>query len=63
MDHLNQQLETARDHLNALRLEASHNRELQLLSPRFSLRRRLAHALRTWAANLEPEAAKTSTAA
>ena len=61
MDHLNQQLETARDHVRALRLEASINRELQSLRPKLSLRHRLARALRNWAASLEPEAAKPAT--
>ena len=60
MNHLDQ-FETARDHISALRLEASRNRELQLLGSKLNLRRRLARALRNWAASLEPEAAKTAT--
>ena len=61
MNQLDQQLETARDHVNALRLEASRNREVQLLGTKLSLRRRFARALRNWAANLEPETMKTAT--
>ena len=63
MNQLDRQLQSAQDHLSALRLEASRNRELQLLRPHLSLRRRLARALRAVAANLEPEAIKTSTIA
>lgn len=61
MNHSERQLETARDSLDALRLEASLNRELQLLRPRLNLRRRLARALRNLATSLEPEPAKTAT--
>lgn len=61
MNHSERQLEIARDSLDALRLEASLNRELQLLRPRLNLRRRLARALRNLATSLEPEPAKTAT--
>ena len=61
VNQLDRQLQSAQDHLSALRLEASRNRELQLLRPRLSLRCRLARALRNWAASLEPEVAQTAT--
>lgn len=61
MNQLDQQLETARDHIRALRLEASRNRDLQLLGSRASLRCWLARILRNWATSLEPEPAKTAT--
>jgi len=61
VNHSERQLETARDSLDALRLEASLNRELQLLRPRLNLRHRLARALRNLATSLEPEPAKTAT--
>lgn len=61
MNQLDQQLETARDHIRALRLEASRNRELQSAGSRLSLRCWLARILRNWAANLEPETAKPAT--
>ena len=61
MNQVDRQLESAQEHIHALRLEASRNCELQLLRPRLNLRRRLARALRNWAASLEPEAPKTAT--
>ena len=61
MNQVDRQLETAQNHIHALRLEASLERELQSLSPTSSLRRRLARALRNWAASLEPEAARSAT--
>ena len=61
MNQLDQQLEAARDHIRALRLEASRNRDLQLLGSRANLRCWLARILRNWAANLERETAKPAT--
>ena len=61
MNHSDRLHETAREHLDDLRLEAGINRELQLLRPRLDLRRRLARVLRNLAAHLEPEPAKTAT--
>jgi hypothetical protein len=61
MNHSDRSLETAHEHIDDLRLEASLSRELQLTRPSFNLRRRLARALRAVAASLEPEVIKTAT--
>ena len=60
MYHSDRLLETAREHLADLRLEAGINRELQSLRPQFNLRRRLACVLRKLAAQLESDT-KTAT--
>jgi hypothetical protein len=55
MSTIEQQVAQSKEVLETLRREARIQHELAA-RPRLSLRRRLAHALRAWAANLEPEA-------
>ena len=61
MNHSDRLLETAREHVRDLRLEASLNRELQSLRPPLNLRQRLARTLRNLAASLESDTTKTAT--